>query len=601
MASEFPLEAATAGGPLRGWRLVCGGIWAGFLAGAAEGVVLALSRAVPTILAPYKVPLDVLWIAPVANAVVFGAIAALLSLLSAPWRQRFQRRVELLLVGILTFGALAIPLITLEVLYLPSALLLAVGLAVAVTRAFGARLVAASTQMQRRIALVPAGVVVMALLTAGYERGTEWQMMRALPAAATGAKNVLVLVLDTVRRDRFARELRGRLTPNIDSLLGAGTWYRQAWSTSSWSLPSQASILTGLYPHQHQADWPDIGMSSTIKTLPEVLAENGYATGAFSGNAAWIVPEHVGRGFARFEVYRVIDVVQRLVGYRTVKPVLRALGFHDAGFGKQAPALRSSLLRFVDDYRDRPFFAYVCMMDVNQALHRRMLSHPAWEEDPNAAKVLAAYDSALRKVDDEIGTMLSELRARGVLDNTMIVITSDHGESFGAEHAPDHEPTGHGSSLYPEQTRVPLTVVLPKGAGSPGVVDYPVSIRAIASTITQELGIPHAQRFGDPLPVYRSGRAPNVPDTPASALLTLRYAGTYEDALVKDRMFLLRRQHDSTETSELYDLTVDPRATRELDDDESERALESQLDRLLMSRAGVKKLGGTPRPSLGSE
>ncbi|GMV10203.1 MAG: hypothetical protein ABS52_19200 [Gemmatimonadetes bacterium SCN 70-22] len=581
MATADSPTTADGSTPLRSWRLVAVGAWAGLLAGLAEGALLAATRHVPTILSPHKAPLDVVWIAPLANAIVFAAASAGLSLIGTLWRRRLGSRFDTLIVGSALFGMLAIPLITLEVLFLPSALLLALGAAVLLTRRFGSRIVSATGMLAQRLLVLPLVVAVLSLITTGVTRYAEWRVAGALPAAAVGAKNVLILVLDTVRRDRFARDVRSMLAPTIDSLHDVGTWYRQAWSTSSWSLPSQASLLTGRYPHEHGADWPGIGLRSEVPTLPEVLAEHGYATGAFSGNSSWVVPEHLGRGFARFEAYRAIDVVQRLAGYRAVKPILMAMGVHDSGYGRQAPSLRSALARFIDDYHGRPFFAYVCLMDVNQALHRRRLSHPAWEDDPDADQVRAAYDSSLRVVDGEIAGILADLRTRGVLDNTLIVITSDHGESFGAEGTRDHDPEGHGSSLYPEQTRVPLLVILSKANQRAEIVDVPVSIRALASTVLEALGFPDATRFGRGLPIHGAATEAAAPAAASAVLLTLRYADVHEDALVEGTSFLLRRAADRGQESRLYDIARDPFATRELDDEEKVQEMQQRLDSLL--------------------
>ena len=559
-------------------RIVSLGVWAGFLSGVGEGIAHAAARGVPTIQSPYKVSLDVLWLAPLVNAVIFGVIALVLSLVAPALRRRLGGKVDVLLVGTLVFGAVAVPAITLKVLYFPSALMLALGAAVIVTRANAPRLIAASATLSRRAIALPVLVACIALAIKGGVRLREGRVVGALPAAVAGARNVVILVLDTVRRDRFARAGQESLTPNIDRFASQGTWYANAWSTTSWSLPSQASILTGQHTFTHGADWPGIGMSRAVSTLPEFLGARGYATGAFSGNVAWIVPEHLGRGFARFDAYRPIDIIRRLAAYRVAQPVIEAFGYRDSGYGKQAPTVRAQFLDFIDDHRDRPFFAYICLMDVNQAMHRRKLSHPAWTPEPPASEIMGEYDRALRQADGEVETLLEALRTRGVLDNTIVVVVSDHGESFGAAQTDDHDPVGHGTSLYPEQTRVPMWVVLPKGERAAATVDQPVSIRAIAATITQSLGLADAGVFGTSLPVARAGGAAPVRDPGASALITLRYDGRHDDAIVREPLFLFRKGSEQGKPTEFYDLSSDPSTKRALPPDARSAALLALMD-----------------------
>lgn len=575
---DRPLAPSASPAPLTRGRLVTLGVWFGFVSGIAEGVAHAVARSVPTIQSPYKVSLDVVWIAPLVNAVLFGVIALALSIVAPVLRRRFATRGDAFLVGILVFGAVAVPALTLKVLYLPSAALLALGAAVVITRANAPRLVAASATLSRRAVLLPVAICCLALAIKGVVRLKERRAIGALPTVAQGAHNVVILVLDTVRRDRFARGDGASLTPNIDRFASQGTWYANAWSTTSWSLPSQASILTGQHTFVHGADWPGIGMSPTVSTLPEFLAARGYATGAFSGNVAWIVPEHLGRGFARFEAYRPIDIIRRLAAYRVAQPVIEALGYRDSGYGKQAPQIRQQLLDFVDEQRGRPFFAYVCLMDVNQSFHRKKLSHPAWTPEPPARDIEAAYDSALRQVDVEVDSIFAALRARGVLDNTVVVIVSDHGESFGAEQTNDHDPIGHGTSLYPEQTRVPMWVVLPPGERAAATVGQPVSIRGIAATITQALALPDSGVFGAPLPVAHAGNAAPAHDSTASALMTLRYAGRHDDAIVREPLFVFRKGSETGKPTEFYDLAADPLAKRPLAADARSAALTALMD-----------------------
>jgi hypothetical protein len=211
--AEFHAHLVLGSAALTRGRIVSLGVWAGFLSGVGEGIAHAAARGVPTIQSPYKVSLDVLWLAPLVNAVIFGVIALVLSLVAPALRRRLGGKVDVLLVGTLVFGAVAVPAITLKVLYFPSALMLALGAAVIVTRANAPRLIAASATLSRRAIALPVLVACIALAIKGGVRLREGRVVGALPAAVAGARNVVILVLDTVRRDRFARAGQESLTP----------------------------------------------------------------------------------------------------------------------------------------------------------------------------------------------------------------------------------------------------------------------------------------------------------------------------------------------------------------------------------------------------
>jgi arylsulfatase A-like enzyme len=357
-----------------------------------------------------------------------------------------------------------------------------------------------------------------------------------------------------VRRDRFTAER----APNLARLASTGTTFDNAWSTTSWSLPSQASVLTGLHAFEHGADFPGIALAPEALTLGEYFGRRGYATGAFSSNSAWIVREHLGRGFVRFDAYIFEDLARRTVAGRVAERPLNKLGYHKAGRGKEASVLAAQFLDFVDDYGTRPFFAYLCFMDVNRNMHRRALGHAFWETRATPEQVLATYDSAITALDAQIGTMLEELDRRGKLANTMIVVASDHGESFGAGMLADHDPEGHGTSLYPEQVRVPLFVVMPGSIAAAQRDDRVASIRSIPATVAALLGDSSRPFPGEPL-VMRA------PRSDVAELATLDYDEYKVRSVMWDGWQYLAYP-DDPQREELFDLRADPGARRNLRD-----------------------------------
>jgi arylsulfatase A-like enzyme len=407
-------------------------------------------------------------------------------------------------------------------------------------------------------------------------------VVEAQPSASLSpsAPNVLMIVLDTVRHDRFAPSVNDSLTPNLNQIAAQGIRYENAWACSSWSLPSQVSLLTGLYPHEHGADWPGLALDKAVPTLDSFLFSHGYVTGAFSGNSAWITPEYFGRGFLHFDVYTLEDHLRRTANGRKVNKLLEPLGSNYAGRGKKAPAINREFLSFLDRYPEHPFFGFLCYMDVNQGFHHARLNRPFWQREATVAEVLAAYDAALHQLDVHIGELFSELARRGKLENTIVIITSDHGESFGSAETTDHDPAGHGTSLYPEQTRVPLWIVYPNVVEAGKEIRQTVSLRAIPATITTLLQLENSPFVGAPLALDE-----RLTGQDEAILTTLNYADHILRAVVQENWLLIRNEVDGRE--ELFDLTKDPLARTNLSANQPRLAtLQNSLEQLLAQKPG---------------
>ncbi len=530
--------------------VLAGAAWAGLVFGALEGMVLCVSRSYPAIRAAHKTPADVLWVAPLVDIACFLAVGIVAVIAARRWAATdgFLRAAALAAV----FVGSAMVLATASVLHPLTVVLLAGGITSAVGRwTHGDASLIFSRALRRRVWLVPA---IVASLMVGVSAGRQVQEARAVaqaPAAGDGL-NVLLIVLDTVRRDRLGRT--PSLTPRLDQLASESIRYEDAWATASWSLPSQASILTGLYPHEHRADWPAFRESPNVSTLPQFLVSRGYITGAFSANAAWVTPEYLGRGFHRFDAYIAEDVLRRTMIGRVLGRLLWEVGFHAAGRGKTAATVNEQFLAFLGDYPGRRFFAYLCYMDANQALHAERFKHGTRREAP-LADVANAYNEGVRRLDDQIGALYDALKARGLLDRTIIVVTADHGESFAEGQAGDHDPIGHGTSLYPEQLRVPLFIRRPRA--EPRVEAQPVSIRSVPVLITDALSISSS-------PFRHVDAPPDDGNRPADLVATLRYDNKHIGSVFWDRWQYIDNKSSGGRREELFDRYADPMAAHNL-------------------------------------
>jgi arylsulfatase A-like enzyme len=383
----------------------------------------------------------------------------------------------------------------------------------------------------RRTAPVLVGIVLaIALATCGRRAYSEHRALDALPPPPSGARNVLLIVWDTVRAANLSLYGYNRpTTPNLQRLAGQGVRFDLALATSSWTLPSHASLFTGRWPHEVGVDWKS-PLRDDMPTLAEYLASHGYDTAGFAANLEYCTRETgLARGFAHYEDFPidVYDAFSRYValGRRIEIPawalaldMLMAKCFgrwydlvpRSNEHAKNAAQLDRAFLRWLERRRDgrRPFFAFLNFNDAHSPYEVPDRSTPAFGLRPaswldrqtllywnvlDKAKLTAhdvrmaadVYDDSIAYLDQRLGMLLQELRRRGVLDNTIVIVTSDHGEHLG-----DHLLFFHGCSLYRQLVHVPLVILGNTGAPAARVIAEPVSLCDIPATVVDllELG-----------------------------------------------------------------------------------------------------------------
>jgi arylsulfatase A-like enzyme len=441
----------------------------------------------------------------------------------------------------------------------------------------------------RRLAWSALALALLAGLVFGGRWARERLLLARLPTPAPTRPNVLLLVMDTQRADHLSSYGYARpTTPRLDALATRGTRFEHAWSSAPSTLPSHASLMTGRAPEEHGAGMGGrTYLDGRFPTIADALRRNGYATGGFVANVFW-TGRHtgLGRGFVHYEDFfgPLGDVVNRVaLGRLLAWRVLPRLGMiHQVPGRKAAAEVNREFLDWVDDVSDRPFFAFLNYFDVHAPyvpppayrgllgpVPRRRLRRieiGGWDEhrSPPDSSVVASwadrYDESLRYLDAQIGALLDSLDARGSLSRTLVVVTSDHGESFG-EHGTIH----HGGSVHQEQIRVPLIVVEPGGAPLGRVDQSPIGLTQVPAMIGCLLGI-RMPGFLAPRP----GRgSPCRPDDPAwsigvrepGAPPTWQTSGGWAASVVKDRWHLITLQDGR---HELYDLEADPREVMNL-------------------------------------
>lgn len=264
----------------------------------------------------------------------------------------------------------------------------------------------------------------------------------AVPPSVPSDFNVLLITIDTTRADHLGMYGYGRPTsPNLDKLAAEGTVFEHGWAHAPSTRYSMPAILTGRLPLDVYYDtaiegWP--GLLPKATTIAETLATRGFTGGAYTN-------------YWYFDRVRRMD--QGFTEYDNSSAVLHQ-GVANAGpeqtKGSSSKEQTDKAIGFVGRHPDQRWFLWVHYYDPHYAYE------PHAEIPPFGADRESLYDGELRFTDLHIGRLLDDLRAKGLYDKTVIVVTGDHGEGFG-----EHGVELHGYHLYAPQTRVPMIIRVP--------------------------------------------------------------------------------------------------------------------------------------------
>ena len=536
--------------------------WCGLASGLLELLAIVLRKQVFDNNHFYMMTRHFVWLVPLSNLVIFLVSGAVLWLLLG-WGSCGRTALARRLLGTMTLLAplwAAFPRI-----YGPAGLLVAVGLSWRLVPLLERR--AAALRRLIRLSL-PLFVGAVALLAACVW-GSDWlKVLRQerMPLPASPAANVLLIVMDTVGADHLSLYGYSRPTsPTLDELAQKGVRFDNAWATSSWTLPSHASMFTGYWPHELSASWLT-PLDAAKPTLAEYLGSRGYATAGFAANYTYCaVDSGLARGFAvyrdfifpRLTALRVAALIHRIVDtlpfvkqfveqqwdFDLFWPVAHNVWWLLKEDRKEAPDINREFLEWLARRRQpaRPFFAFLNYYDAHgpyrlrQTAIHRCGEPPRDRRDTNLIQdwsvlsdqgptdrqinlVRNAYDNCVADLDEQIGQLWDKLERRGVLEQTWVIIVGDHGESFGEQPGVFR----HGTSLYRAQVHVPLLIIPPAGGPSPLVVTKSVSLRDLPATVVDVLGLTAGSPFpGESLARLWKGpipAAPSVPEVSSQAL-----------------------------------------------------------------------------------
>ncbi|MFQ5592132.1 MAG: sulfatase [Phycisphaerae bacterium] len=306
-------------------------------------------------------------------------------------------------------------------------------------------------------------------------------------------RNVFVILIDTLRQDALGCYGNpGRTTPAIDGIAADGVRFDRTISTSGWTLPAVASLLTGTWPRIHGGMGKNTALTvirDEVPTAAEILKQAGYTTLAFA-NAAFVSPMlHLDRGFDLFDHRYAYNWDIRRAD-ETVDTALKALAEHrnesnfvlihifDPHLDYDPPAEYAT--RHTRGRADPPL---PLDLDTCLALRTNDGRDPPLPQDIDYIR--GAYLGEVEFVDAQVGRFVDNLKAMNLYDQATLIITADHGEEFW-----DHGGFEHGHTLYDELVHVPLIVKLPaKITPARRVVPSLVSIIDIMPTVFDLLDV----------------------------------------------------------------------------------------------------------------
>ncbi len=388
---------------------------------------------------------------------------------------------------------------------------------------------------------------------------------RALPE--TGNWNVLLITLDTTRADRLGSYgYRAGWTPNLDELAAAGTRFQNAYCQVPLTLPSHASILTGLNPCRHGVhNNGNYSLPPEFITLAELLKERGFGTAAFV--ASFSVDSRFGlaQGFETYDDF--FEPGQASKTYNAERP---ANGVYEA------------FSRWLEKNYASRFFAWVHFFDPHFPYNPPPEFARKFQSDP--------YDGEVAFMDRYVGRVVELLKIYGCYDRTLIIIAGDHGEAFG-----EKVEQGHGLFLYEMSLRVPFIVVGP-GLPSGQVISHPVRLIDILPTVTDLLGIKQTPEVdGQSLKPLLLGKNMRPADIYLESFFPRENYGWSEllGIISEDWKYI------QAPRPELYNLKTDPGENNNLYSDGNRTAsrLRSRLEKIIATASGLASAGREMTPA----
>jgi len=396
--------------------------------------------------------------------------------------------------------------------------------------------------------------------------------------AGNDIEHVILITIDTLRADAVSSYgSQSVKTPNIDGLSKDGVLFKNAYSSAPWTLPAVASIMTGLPPATHMTTTASSKLPGKFKTTAEYMLDSGYYTGAIVKNI-FLHPEYnIDQGFIDYYHYPKSNKYVRSFGSALINIAINKKLRDDV----TTEDITDLSINWLKENSDKDFFLWVHYFDPHQPYAPPEVYMADKSKPPtrigmefNGAKHIRSghfvptvrerewirelYEAEVRYVDDNLGRLLESLKRSGLYEDSLIILTSDHGEEFW-----DHGGFEHGHALYNEVIHVPLIIKLP-GENQAGEESMRVSTQSLMRTILDASGVEYERDrliAGSLYPLMQ-GNSTKVNEEPLVSTGLLYYEDK-ESLISGDTKYI----HSLiTNEEELYDLANDPDEQNALSD-----------------------------------
>jgi hypothetical protein len=393
---------------------------------------------------------------------------------------------------------------------------------------------------------------------------TVRQKVRLKAASADRPTQILLISVDTLRLDAIGAFGGDVPTPHLDQFASEAESFTRHYAAANWTKPSHASMLTGYHPQTHRAQLQSQAMDPEIPTLADRFSGADFSTGGLVFDCAWLSPRWgFNKGFDSYRVTRWRAVRQARLAAEWMfshhqEPYFFFLHtFEPHSDFKVLPYEAPGLNRIV--LADRfGVQGFGCRQGLCSSKFLNGLNRGELTLEPRDTEILrSTYDAGVEYIDGALGELFDNLRASGLWNDLLVIVTADHGEEFGEHGGFSHD------SLYDEVLRVPLLVKWPGGDRGGSVNEVLTSSVDLAPTLLARAGLSTGDLPGTDLH-QRSGDEPVYSGTLSRVVVDGRFKGVFGGE------FDLR---------ELYDLAADPGETANLVQLDPDRDL--RLERLV--------------------